>query len=91
MTPEQKLALSLAQTIFNSEPWHWVRTLMGCDKETQEEHLLWMLDQIREKKVTGEKAHRWIGYIQGILVARGVTTVNEERKKIKEILGGVNK
>lgn len=44
-----------------------------CDRE----HLHWMLDQINEGKVYGEKAHHWIGYVQGVLVSRHVTTVEE--------------
>ena len=47
-----------------------------CDRE----HLFWMLDQIDEGKVYGEKAHRWIGYIQGVLVSRHVTTVEEMKE-----------
>lgn len=46
-------------------------------RKTDHSHLMWMLEQIEEEKVTGEKAHRWIGYIQGVLVACEVTTVEE--------------
>ncbi len=48
-------------------------------------HLLWMcehlLKNIRDdgRGFAVDKYSRWIGYIQGVLIARGHTTVNEER------------
>lgn len=30
-------------------------------------HLLWMCEEILNDKVTGEKVHRWLGFIQGVL------------------------
>lgn len=42
-------------------------------------HLLWMLDQIRTGVVTDHKAHRWLGFVQGILIANHLTTVDVER------------
>ena len=30
-------------------------------------HLLWMCDEILNGNVTDEKAHRWLGFIQGVL------------------------
>jgi len=32
-------------------------------------HAVWMLEEIKSGKVTGEKGHRWLGYAQGMLVA----------------------
>ena len=48
-------------------------------RQTDQDHLLWMLDQIDAGAITGEKAHRWIGYVQGILVAYKITSVDEMR------------
>jgi len=48
-------------------------------------HLLWMCDQITSGQVTGPKAHRWIGYIQGVLVCRGNYTLEEIKDLNKEI------
>lgn len=31
-------------------------------------HAAWMLQQIEEGEVCGQKAHRWLGYAQAILV-----------------------
>lgn len=33
------------------------------------DHAGWMLGQIEGGEVTGEKAHRWLGYAQALLVA----------------------
>lgn len=37
------------------------------------EHLTMLLQKILSGDVTGEKAHRWIGWVQASLVAAGVT------------------
>ena len=42
---------------------------------------------IRTGKVQGNKAHRWVGFIQGVLVARGVTSVDQEGARIRKVLG----
>ena len=34
-------------------------------------------DKIESGEVTGEKAHRWLGYLQGVLVATGGTSLEE--------------
>ncbi len=40
-------------------------------------HLNWMLCQICTGPVSGGKAQRWIGYVQGVLVAKGHMTLDE--------------
>jgi hypothetical protein len=35
------------------------------------EHAMWMLEEIISGRVTGNKAQRWLGYAQGLLVAHG--------------------
>lgn len=42
-------------------------------------HLLWMLNEIRTGAVTGDKAHRWLGYVQGMMIADNLTSVQAER------------
>ncbi len=42
-------------------------------------HLLWMLEEIRTCSVTNDKAHRWLGYIQGRMVSVNLISVMEER------------
>ena len=46
---------------------------------TDQDHLLWMLEQIDNGSVTGEKAHRWVGYIQGVVVLCRLTEVKDMR------------
>lgn len=42
-------------------------------------HLRWMIEQIRSGVVQGEKSHRWLGFIQGVLIREDHFKVNEER------------
>lgn len=47
---------------------------------TDESHLRWMLEEIRtHQKQDENKYHRWFGFIQGILIMKGYTTVEDER------------
>lgn len=41
-------------------------------------HLRWMLSIIRDG-YAGEKSHRWLGFIQGVMISTGITTVQAER------------
>jgi hypothetical protein len=40
-------------------------------------HLLYMCDELVHERVTGEQAHRWLGWIQGVCVARDIATLDE--------------
>jgi len=40
-------------------------------------HLLFMIKQIESGEVSGEKAHRWLGWIQGVVCCRGGATLEE--------------
>jgi hypothetical protein len=43
-------------------------------------HALWMLSLIElGDEVAGEKAHRWLGYAQGLLVTHGVITLEQAK------------
>lgn len=46
--------------------------------ECDPEHLLWMLDQIETMENYG-KANRWLGFVQGVMIREGYTTVQKER------------
>lgn len=48
---------------------------------TSTEHLLDVIAAIENGKVTGEKAHRWLGWIQGVVCCRGGADL-EEMKEI---------
>lgn len=57
--------------------------------ETSPQHLLWMLDQIAsDDTMSITKKHRWLGYIQGVLVMKGAFSVKEERDYTRSIFNG---
>lgn len=41
------------------------------------DHLRYMIEEIESGRVAGEKSHRWLGYLQGVLVATGAATLEE--------------
>lgn len=49
------------------------------DPGTSLGHLRWMIQHLLNDFAQDEKAHRWLGFIQGIMVANGLITVTEER------------
>lgn len=58
-------------------------------EEQSDKHLLWMLSELecnQEQSIT--KKHRWLGYIQGVLICKGYTTVAEEREETRELFNG---
>jgi len=86
-TKEQTIADQLFHLINNSPESCWTYPTFFESKEVQENHMIWMVDQIQKGKITGEKAHRWIGFVQGVLVSRGVTSVDQEANRVRGILG----
>lgn len=40
-------------------------------------HLLWMLHQLDQGEVRDDKAHRWLGYAQGLGVSLGLFTLDQ--------------
>ena len=57
----------------------------GCD----EDHIRAILQQVADGEATGTKAHRFIGWAQGVLCTEGYLTLddarNMNRKVIKEL------
>jgi 8-oxo-dGTP diphosphatase len=51
------------------------------------EHLKWMCMEIMTGRVRGNKASRWIGYIQGELRAHGKFNINQLRTQTRECRG----
>lgn len=51
------------------------------------EHLIWMCNEIIKNynKWNVQKLNRWLGFIQGIMVAIEITTVDKQRDLITEI------
>jgi len=44
---------------------------------TDKKHLLWMLDGIIDGYIQHEKAYRWLGYVQGVVCAFGISSVDD--------------
>lgn len=51
-------------------------------------HLRWMLKEIKEGRIVGSAAHRWLGYVQGMMVARRYTTLENERNLTRDYFKG---
>jgi hypothetical protein len=52
-------------------------------------HLKWMLEEIEtnlEQSIT--KKHRWLGFIQGLIIAYGFSTVDREREMTRDLFRG---
>lgn len=52
-------------------------------------HLKWMLDEIvgnNTQSIT--KKHRWLGFVQGVLIAKKLTTVDRERDFTRDLFNG---
>lgn len=55
------------------------------DNPMENSHLVWMLNQLQMVNYEHTKKHRWLGYVQGIMVAKGLINVNEERELTRPI------
>ena len=61
---------------------------LGVDK-TSDKHLVWMLNEIKNSTTQSEtKKHRWLGYVQGIMVAKGYLSVDSERDLTRNVFNG---
>lgn len=59
------------------------------DDKTSDKHLLWMTYEIKfNHKQSLTKKHRWLGYIQGVMVMKGYIDVDGERDGTRDILNG---
>lgn len=54
----------------------------------REGHLTWMLQELQLRRMEQTKKHRWLGYIQGIMVSKGLISVQEEREATREMFNG---
>jgi hypothetical protein len=43
-------------------------------------HAVWMLNGIVDGYVQHEKAHRWLGYAQALLVCAGIISLNDAKR-----------
>jgi hypothetical protein len=58
------------------------KTFDGPD-QTGSDHLRWMcetaIDALENETYPLDKMSRWLGFVQGVLIMQGITTVNTER------------
>lgn len=52
------------------------------------EHILWMLDELENWDKSADKLMRWVSWIQGVLVSRGISSVEEGRVQNYKMLNG---
>lgn len=80
----------LKQEVSNNNSFDVIYELKPIlNDETNDLHLLWMIKEIKENKLQSlTKKHRWLGYIQGVMISKGYFTVTEERNLTREILNG---
>ena len=73
-----------------SSGWYSILEIKPLEgDETNDIHLLWMLHELTNNTEQSEtKKHRWLGYVQGVMTAKGYITVLEEREFTRSILNG---
>ena len=90
MTEEQKLAQGTLDV------YHWFdasHTFSQDSPGCTQEHIVKILEQVVYGEVTGAKAHRFIGWAQGVLCMEGYLTLNDARninRKVIEAIGDEN-
>lgn len=87
----------MAEIVFYPELLAHYRKLINNDKgklpvcggEATAEHLNWMLNELEnnhEQSLT--KKHRWLGFIQGVVIVYGLTSVQSERDITRAVFSG---
>lgn len=79
----------LTQEIMRANPDAIIVIKLMEGDEQNNVHLLAMLDIIQnDSKQSITKKHRWLGYVQGIMIAKDYITVREERELTRHIFNG---
>jgi len=87
-TPSRQLAYRAALQLYKKVSIDYPHTVPnGKAPFNSIPYLLWALTQIYtfSNQWDEDKLHRWLGWCQGISNYRGLTTVNEERDRIRAI------
>lgn len=53
--------------------------------KTSNAHLCWMLREIAAMNWQETKAHRWLGFVQGVMACKGLIDVDEERELTRSL------
>jgi hypothetical protein len=64
-----------------------IRSYSAEEKTTLPEHCIWMCERVRDNfdQWSPTMSHRWLGFIQGVMVANGWTTTKELRRIIRRL------
>lgn len=79
------LAATIAESIKNQldDNSCWTKANPNAPP-TSEQYLIWMCEQIIcNPDWPEDKAHRWVGFIQGVLVATGTSNLDAERDRVR--------
>ena len=83
MTEEQALAKAILKDL-DWTPLNPDTHVKGCDQD----HLYRILTQILDGKVVGNKAHRFIGWAQGVMCMKGILSLEHARDLNREVING---
>lgn len=75
------IALSLSEELFaNIKPDQLANI-------ASPEYLAWMATEIftHSAVLDADKMHRWIGYIQGVAIVTGLTSLDRERERVRKL------
>lgn len=75
------IALSLKSCILYSKESYGILNVT-------DEHLNYMIDNIIDNADSWDegKLNRWIGFIQGVVVSTGYSTIDKEKDRVRKIL-----
>lgn len=79
-------AKKIAQELISSYFFKGVNIARDTEGSSGRSHLRWMLHQIDTNQVKDDEAHRWIGFVQGALAAKGLSSFNEMSKLNKRAI-----
>ena len=87
MTEEQLLAKATLKLFLWYDPAHlFTQDKPGCTKE----HIQAILQQVIDGEVTGPKAHRLIGWAQGVLCMEGFMGLSDARNINRKVIEEMN-
>lgn len=65
-----------------------VKPVENAETPFEDSHLAWMLSELSKDAMSETKKHRWLGYVQGVLVMKARIVVNEERDATRDVFKG---
>ncbi|MGL6341849.1 MAG: hypothetical protein ACRC80_22240 [Waterburya sp.] len=84
MTNEREIAQSLFNSLVELDDGK-TRADQNTNLPTSLPHLKWMCLSVKFDNFPADKANRWIGYIQGVMIACGYSTLRTESYRIRNI------